>query len=105
MPLNLTLKSGPDEVVEFFACSDPTCRSHAQGNPAVVIKWNENETSRLVPCGFCYWEEWVASQVLGEDAKCVPHGIKMEAQRGQGEAVVRRDSLTYELLEIISKKS
>ncbi len=122
MALRLPLKSGPDEIVELFVCSDPSCRSHGQGNPAAVIRWGEGETERTVPCSFCYSESWVPAVFktvetvkngvvvqmpveLIEDAKVKVEGVKIRCIKGEGGAVIRRDSLTYEILEIISQKA
>lgn len=101
-----------EEVVEYFPCSNPSCPSHTSGQPAAIIRWNDGETSRRIPCGVCYHEVYgKPEKVLDEAGKLVGmkdgaqerHGVFVECQRGQGPILIKRDANTYEVIEVLKK--
>lgn len=106
------------EEVELYACSNPACPSHRGGRsqPAVTVRWADGETERDIPCAFCYFESWVPPATkkgtkngVEVDILVDPfaisekktHGVMLRCVRGAGAAVVRRNAVTYEVVEVI----
>jgi hypothetical protein len=48
-----------------------------------LIEWENDETERNIPCGACYWEEWVYNESIGETEK-ISHGNIIHCVKGEG---------------------
>lgn len=47
------------------------------------VIWNENESERNIPCGGCYWEEWIPSEENNQTEK-ITHGNIITCIKGNG---------------------
>lgn len=49
----------------------------------ISVEWDENEITKDVPCGVCFWEEWFFNEETKQTEKII-HGNTINCIKGNG---------------------